>query len=109
MERVLNSIVVAVCAFAAGLAVAHTLRAGDSKAKNKEKGKVNGMAKNEGKSKETPAKATESKQQNTGKSGWNRIIRIKADKTALVKPAIAYGASVGAFVVAVAIALIVLL
>ena len=70
MERVLNSIVVAVCAFAAGLAVAHTLRAGDSKAKNKEKGKVNGMAKNEGKSKETPATATESKQQNTGKSSW---------------------------------------
>lgn len=71
------------------------------------------MANNDCESKEkityAAEKATENEQQNTGKFGWNKIVRIKADKTAVVKPAVAYGVTVGAFAVAIIIALIVIL
>ncbi|HAY19544.1 MAG TPA: hypothetical protein DCY17_01710 [Clostridiales bacterium] len=67
------------------------------------------MAKNESTRNETTAKATENTKQSSGESGWNRIIRIKADKSAVVKPAVACGVTVGAFAVAIIVALIVLL
>lgn len=113
MKRVLNSIIVSACAFTAGFAVAHALCADGNKAKTKQKGKVNDMANNDGKRKaKNPCateKATGGKQQNAGKFSWNKIIRIKADKTAVVKPAIAYGTVIGVFALAIIIALIVIL
>jgi hypothetical protein len=115
MKRILNSIIVAVCAFTAGLAVACALYAdgGKTKANKTEKEGNNEMENNNGKNRKnvtcTTAKGNEIKQQKTGKFDWNKKIRIKADKTAEVKPAIAYGVSGGALALAIIIALIVIL
>lgn len=67
------------------------------------------MTKNESERKGTTVKATESNQQKSNKFCWNRIIRIKADKSAVVKPVVACSVTVGAFALAIIIALIVLL
>ena len=67
------------------------------------------MVKNENERKKTTSKVTESNQRNSSKFCWNKIIRIKADKSAVVKPIIACGVTVGAFALAIIIALIVLL
>ena len=111
MKRILNSIIVAVCAFTAGLAVACALYAdgGKTKANKTEKEGNNEMEKNRKNVTCTTAKGNEIKQQKTGKFDWNKKIRIKADKTAEVKPAIAYGVSGGALALAIIIALIVIL
>lgn len=70
------------------------------------------MADNRNQSKKKKAraaeKAAESRWQDTDRSGWNRIIRVRPDKTAVVRPAIAYPVVIGALALAILIAWIVI-